>query len=336
MQKGFRRGDLVEVRSTKEILATLDKDGSVEALPFMTEMTRYCGRRFMVDKRVEKVCDTIQYTGSRRMLNTVVLEDLRCDGSAHDGCQADCRFFWKESWLRPVAPGAPPAPSQSGDWGNAELVKLMAAKAKRAREEDGKTEEVYRCQATELFKATPRRLRVWNPFPYLREFTSGNIPIGPFIRICVRAVLWEPLRKLGIIPKIPLKGTCTGSTPDEVLALQPGDWVQVKRRDEIADTLTPDGRTRGLAFVMEMLPSCGGTYRVRQRVKRFIDDRNGRMTELKRECVTLEGVFCKGDRSMRRWFCPRAVYPYWRETWLRRVNVESPSPSEERMHAAKS
>jgi hypothetical protein len=71
-----------------------------------------------------------------------------------------------------------------------------------------------------------------------------------------------------------------------------------------------------------MLPFCEGTYRVRQRVNRFIDDRNGQMIELKSDCVTLDGVVCSGERSSARWFCPRAIYPYWRETWLQRAGVE--------------
>ena len=37
----------------------------------------------------------------------MLLEDLRCDGSAHDGCQAECRVFWKEAWLKRV--GGPKA-----------------------------------------------------------------------------------------------------------------------------------------------------------------------------------------------------------------------------------
>jgi hypothetical protein len=30
-------------------------------------------------------------------------------------------------------------------------------------------------------------------------------------------------------------------------------------------------------------------------------------------------VVCSGDRSICRWFCPREIYPYWREFWLERV-----------------
>ncbi len=78
----LRPGDVVEVRSANEILATLDEDGSLDAVPFMPEMLRHVGKRFTVTRRVEKICDTIANTGSRRMTDTVYLEDLRCDGSA--------------------------------------------------------------------------------------------------------------------------------------------------------------------------------------------------------------------------------------------------------------
>jgi hypothetical protein len=54
-------------------------------------------------------------------------------------------------------------------------------------------------------------------------------------------------------------------------------------------------------------------------VGRFVDDHNGRMIVLKNEAITLEAVVCSGDLSLRRWFCPRAIYPYWRECWLERV-----------------
>src|SRR5262245_41424276 len=110
MGRELRRGDLVEVRGPAEILATLDERGALEALPFMPEMAAFCGRRFTVERRAERICDTVQYTGSRRPPDTVLLADLRCDGLAHGGCQAECRLFWKEAWLRRVTPETPPTP----------------------------------------------------------------------------------------------------------------------------------------------------------------------------------------------------------------------------------
>ena len=54
----LRHGDVVEVASAAEILATLDEQGKLDGLPFMPEMLQYCGRRFTVDERAEKICDS--------------------------------------------------------------------------------------------------------------------------------------------------------------------------------------------------------------------------------------------------------------------------------------
>ncbi len=48
------------------------------------------------------------------------------------------------------------------------------------------------------------------------------------------------------------------------------------------------------------------------------------MIELSSDCLILEGVVCSGDHSRGRWFCPRQIYPYWREAWLRPVDDEAP------------
>ena len=99
---GFRAGEWVEVKSADEILATLDAQGSVDGLPFMPEMLRYCGMRFRVFKSAHKTCDTIGGTKIRHMSDAAHLEGLRCDGSSHGGCQAGCLLFWKSAWLKRV------------------------------------------------------------------------------------------------------------------------------------------------------------------------------------------------------------------------------------------
>src|SRR5262249_5661742 len=102
---GLMPGEMVEVRSVEEILATLDQNGELDCMPFMPEMLQFCGRQFRVFKRADKTCDTVHYTGNRRLYNTVHLEELRCNGQAHGGCQAGCFLFFKEAWLRRVPEG---------------------------------------------------------------------------------------------------------------------------------------------------------------------------------------------------------------------------------------
>ena len=79
-RSSLRRGDVVALRSAREILATLDGAASLEGVPFMPEMLGYFGRRFTVTARVERACDTITGSGPLRMQDTVLLDDLRCDG----------------------------------------------------------------------------------------------------------------------------------------------------------------------------------------------------------------------------------------------------------------
>src|SRR5262245_10289269 len=98
-------------------------------MPFMPEMLRYAGQRIRVAKSAHKTCDTVNQTGGRRMRNAVHLDGLRCDGSAHGGCQAKCLFFWKEQWLRPAGErsGTAPPPASSDDAGLAKFASTVRA-----------------------------------------------------------------------------------------------------------------------------------------------------------------------------------------------------------------
>lgn len=312
----LRRGDLVQVRSAAEILDTLDDDGLVEHLPFMPEMVAYCGRRFRVERRADKVCDTVTYTGSREMSQAVLLDDLRCDGAGHGGCQAACRLFWKEAWLKRVEPGES-TPLEVGlkDPEAEKLLERVEATARLAGSEATR----YRCQATELVRAT-FQLSKSDPRVYLRELTSGDVDGRTFVRVMVRSVSMKAQRHLGRLPEPPLKGTSTTSPPKApLLDLRPGDWVRVKSVEQIQETLTTKGMNRGLWFDREMLQYCGRLFRVRARVTRLLDEATGAMIEIGSDCVQLEDAVCSGEYTQARWFCPRAPYPLWRECWLERV-----------------
>jgi hypothetical protein len=251
--EALRRGDLVEVLGPSEILATLDERGALGGLPFMPEMVPSCGRRFRVVRRAEKLCDTVTYLGSRKMHDAVILDDGRCSGDGHDGCQAECIFYWKEAWLRRVEPGGAPGPAAGGADGKA-LLARVAPHVRYEATTDGKVEQRYFCQVTELLRAT-ERLAYWDPRPMLRELTSGNVPLGPFLKVAARAAVTETRNKLGLYPKVHVPGTRTTPMKDPPLNLQPGEFVRVKSLPGIAATLGPDGRNRGLWFDKEPDPA---------------------------------------------------------------------------------
>jgi hypothetical protein len=329
----LRAGDMVEVRGEEEILRTLDVDGKLDGLPFMPEMLRFCGRRYRVRARAHKACDTIDWQELRRIESAVHLEDLRCDGSAHGGCQAGCLLFWKEAWLRRVEPeddaasewGTTSEQTPGTDAAGASKEALFSA-TQIGTNEAG--EALFSCQATELLGASKGLLPWWEPTQYVEDITSGNstvrqvvraLLVGLFNRFQQANARFLPrfclIRDCKRYPFIEGKAT-SGDTSTGSLGLQPGEIVEIKSREEIFATLDENDKTQGLRFDAEMLKYCGRRARVLRRIENIIDEKTGRMLTVRRDCVILDGVIC---RSVYHRSCPRAIYAYWREAWLRRV-----------------
>jgi hypothetical protein len=332
----FKCGDIVEVRSRDEILATLDARGALAGMPFMPEMLQFCGRQFTVAAVAHKTCDTVTRTGGRKLDRMVHLQGTRCDGSAHGGCEADCNLFWREEWLKRVSCGRTAAPERAVPSSSALTTEetLLAATQAASSTSDS---PVYSCQATCLLAAS-RPLAWWNVRQYWHDVRTGNHQFAhalrtlslasvhrlmhlPFGHRVFRALYSWLHRRLtgrpaplvtGVIPKgVP--------TPVAVLGLKPGEVVRVKTAAQIAATLSVSNKNRGLWFDPEELPYCGGIYHVRRQITRIIDERSGRMLTMRTPCVNLEGVGCQAIYSARRMLCPRAITTYWREIYLERV-----------------
>lgn len=112
---GLKAGELVEVKSEEEIRALLNKYRATRGLFFMDEMWKFCGQRFRVLKPLDRV--VVETTGEvRELKNTVLLDGVHCDGSAHKQCAATCYHYWREAWLRRVdEPDAEDAELSEGD-----------------------------------------------------------------------------------------------------------------------------------------------------------------------------------------------------------------------------
>jgi len=342
-----RVGDWVEVRSRAEILATLGPDGRYENMPFMPEMLQYCGQRFRVHKLAHKTCDyTTTYPYHVRKLERTVHLETRCDGSAHGGCQAGCLLYWKEAWLKPVdrssetglAPGAGARP--------------VDERARRGCDEAALSDQTsvlnpdgtrkYKCQATEIQDATAP-LAWWDVRQYIQDYWSRNVSLGRVISAAIYSAYYH-LSESGIgvgrpmrwlfdnfrwiwggprWPRTPGALPEGSPTPAATLNLQPGEWVRVKSHEEILQTVTAANLNRGMHWDAELVPYCGGIYQVLKRVDRLIDEKSGQMMSIKTPCVILDSVTCQARYSQCRMLCPKAMYPYWREIWLERVDVGS-------------
>ena len=328
---GLEPGELVRVRSAREIFDTLDGNGRLDGLPFMPEMVAYCGRTLPVHKRADKTCDARMQL--RRMQHAVHLANVRCEGTAHGGCQAACLTYWKEAWLERVEDGLAPkarelAPDERAMIRNM-LIPQTTADGTAPTEED----PAYRCQATEIPQAAVR-VHPWQLSQYIRDVRNWSLAkvlrglltelFNFFQRVNRRLLPRLGLGERAVLPVFngglnypPLTGELEkDQTPSARLDLQPGELVRIKSKDEIMRTLDHTNYNRGLSFDVEMLPYCGRTARVRGRVQRLIDEETGKMIHINSDCIVLDGVVCKADYHR---FCTRSIYPYWREIWLERI-----------------
>jgi hypothetical protein len=343
-------GDWVEVRTKAEILRTLDSNGQLDGMPFMPEMFAFCGKQFQVYKRAHKTCDTVFPVRGRRVADAVHLE-TRCDGSAHGGCQASCLIFWKDAWLKPISKGSPERAASGVDQRSNRLTGGAPGSActesavwTRSQTVDSNpADPTYNCQATKLPDATTQ-LDWWEIRQYVEDYTSGNVGLWRFV-CSATYFLYFWISNLGIGLGRPMRwfydkfyrlwgGTPiprkTGTIPDgqptpaHTLDLQPGELVRIKSHDEILATLNTRSRNRGLYWDAEEVPYCGETHRVLKRVTKIVNERTGKMQDMKTPCVILDEVICQSRYSECRVFCPRSIYSYWREIWL--VRVESVDP----------
>jgi hypothetical protein len=337
----YRTGDLVEVRSKDEVLATLDANGCLDNVPFMLEMLQYCGRQFRVGAVAHKTCDTAgQTVQSRKLQATVHLEGLRCDGSAHGGCQAECYLFWKDEWLKPADHPSQMTPLHGAEAlsGNAENRLRIYAHGSTAA--DGASAR-YFCQATQMFIAT-QPLAWWDVRQYIFDVVTRNYDVSRVSRVLFLAFIRWTLSRApfgsnvfkrfhdamhlwlsghpspSLNPQVP----DNAPTPTLSLGLQAGEFVRIKSQEEIEKTIDQQARNRGLLFDKEeMAPFCGGTYQVRKQVTLIIDEPTGKMLRMKQPCIMLEGVVCRSERATNRLNCPRAIPSYWREIWLDRIEA---------------
>jgi hypothetical protein len=307
--RSLRAGDWVQVHSAAEIVASLDAAGTLDGLPFMPEMLAFCGRTFRVAQRAEQIC--VEVTPGRipirafRNHDVVLLEDLRCSGVEHGGCQRGCRLFWKEAWLCRVADGA--NPSVGPIQGEATIRERLRTCVDGTR---------FICQSSELRQATFEVSKVQRLQQCFRAVRSD--PRGPLAMLRLIGVgLWYRLLQQfrTTAPQGNLK-----QTPTEALNLRPGEVVEVKPLEEILATLDAKGRNRGLRFDLLLSPYCRRQYRVRERLDRMIMEPLGEMRAV-HNTVTLEGMTCQCTYTAVGG-CPREELVYWREIWLKRSDTK--------------
>ncbi len=308
-------GDVVQVRSLREIRASLDASNSLDGLPFMEEMVRFCGQRAVVFRCIEKIYDYGRSKRMRRIDDCVLLLGLRCDGADHGGCQAACYLIWKTAWLQRIAEprlqgvAAATTPQSAATM----LESAVEPSGPTVAQADANTS--YRCQFTTLTEAsTP--LRWWDLGRDLRPLFCGNVTWHAFA--VALATRWfnfaQRLYGGATFPSMPPVAP-EGSAP---AALWGGERVRVRSGAEIAASLNRQNKHRGLWFDRDMLKHCQQHYQVLGRVERIIDIGSSKIVSMKTPCIVLDGVHYSGEFQG---FGAQHDYLYWREAWLERVEA---------------
>jgi hypothetical protein len=273
------------------------------------------------------------------MADAVHLSDIRCDGAGHGGCQAGCLIFWKEAWLERAdveGPRARLAAASKSMPGHTECTEDDILRS-AGEVGTGDSEATYTCQSTKLCTATTP-LPWWDVRQYVEDLTSGNVKPGEMATAflfflshntiqsglglaSLATWVYDTVQRLwGGTPYPYRRGRVPRGqrTPAARLDLEPGERVRVRPYTEILETLDEHWKNRGLYFDPEHVPFCEGTYSVLRRVERIIDEKTGKMLNFKSDAVILKDVVCEARYAKCRRFCPRAIYPYWREIWLQR------------------
>jgi hypothetical protein len=106
--------------------------------------------------------------------------------------------------------------------------------------------------------------------------------------------------------------------------LRAGDWVEVRRKEEILATLDSEGRLDGMPFMPEMFAFCGRRFRVYKRAHKTCDTVfpvRGRRVD---RAVHLE-TRCDGSAHGG---CQAGCMIFWKEAWLKPVDGNSSGLSE--------
>jgi hypothetical protein len=124
---------------------------------------------------------------------------------------------------------------------------------------------------------------------------SETLLVGVFNALQRRSKRWLPdyLTIHGGLHWGFVKGTAGNKTPTSELALQPGELVRIRGKEDIMGTLNANLLNRGMGFEEEMARYCGRTVRV-------IGASTAASMRRPARCDHEESVHCFGGRCLRR------------------------------------
>jgi hypothetical protein len=105
----LKPGEWVEVRPQDEILETTTRSGFNRGMRYDLEMSKYCGGRYRVQMRVERLINEV--TGKMMTMKNpcIQLEDVFCRAQCTEtrlGCPRASNTYWREIWLKRIEGGS--------------------------------------------------------------------------------------------------------------------------------------------------------------------------------------------------------------------------------------
>jgi hypothetical protein len=99
----LKPGELVEVRSRKEIMRTLNRSQKNRGLFFDVEQVPYCGKTFRIQSKVERIINEKTGVMMKMPGACIVLSGTTCSGCYSRNrlfCPRSVHAYWHEIWLR--------------------------------------------------------------------------------------------------------------------------------------------------------------------------------------------------------------------------------------------
>ena len=106
------------------------------------------------------------------------------------------------------------------------------------------------------------------------------------------------------------------SAVNDALGLRAGEWVEVRRPEEILATLDARGSLDALPFMPEMLQYSGRRFRVSKTAHKTCDTIEQSVNRRMNNAVHLEGLRCDGEAHGG---CQAGCLLFWKKAWLKRV-----------------
>lgn len=134
---------------------------------------------------------------------------------------------------------------------------------------------------------------------------------------CAIALVWAPTSLLSCSVHRGRERKSEEAALGASLGLKAGDWVQIRSKDEILESLDEKGRFDGLPFMPQMFDFCGQRFQVVKSAHKTCDTVNKSGGRLLPDTVHLDQLRCDGVTFGG---CKAACLLFWKEAWLRRVD----------------